>query len=88
MNKLKKLCARKVAFFNLLGSSIQCLLFVGIRSYFTQHDVCKKMGQMHLSIVEEYFSVEVAHNLRIQFGLVWYLSIEQIDVPSLVYYIL
>ena len=46
------------------------------------------MGQVHLSIVEEYFSVEVTHNLRIQLGLVWYLSIEQIDVPSLVCYIL
>ena len=39
--------------------------FVGIRSYFIQRNACRKMGQMHLSIVEEYFSVEVTHSLRI-----------------------
>ena len=66
MNKLKKVCARMVVtFYFLLGSSIQCLLSVGIRSYFTKRDVCRKMRQMYLSIVEEYFSVEDTHNLRI-----------------------
>ena len=54
-----------VTLYFLLGSSIQCLLSVGIRSYFTQRDVCRKMRQMYLSIVEEYFSVEVTHNLCI-----------------------
>ena len=64
--QVKKACARRVVtFYFLLGSSIQCLLSVGIRSYFTQRDVCRKMGQMYLSIVEEYFSVEVTHNLHI-----------------------
>ena len=38
---------------------MQCLLSVGIRSYFTQCDVCKKMLQC--TSVEEYFSVEVTH---------------------------
>ena len=88
MNKLKKLVPGRLVFSIYLVVPYSVYFFVGIRSYFTQHDVCKKMGQMHLSIVEEYFSVEVTHNLRIQLGLVWYLSIEQIDVPSLVYYIL
>ena len=55
---------RFVTFYFLFGSSIQFLLSVGIRSYFTQGDVCRKMGRMYLSIVEEYFSVEVTHNLR------------------------
>ena len=49
----------------LLFSSIQCLLSVGIRSYFTQRDVCRKTEKMYLSIVEEYFSVKVTDNLSI-----------------------
>ena len=67
INKLKKSLCQEVCvtFYFVVGSSIQCLLSVGIRSYFTQHDVCRKMGQMYLSIVEEYFSVEVKRNLRI-----------------------
>ena len=64
--RVKKVYARRFAtFYFLLGSSIQCLLSIEIRSYFTQHDVCRKMGQMYLSIVQECFSVEVTHNLRI-----------------------
>ena len=67
--KLKLNVARRVVtFYFLLGSSIQCLLSAGIRSYFTQRDVSWKMGQMYLSIVEKYFSVEATYNLRI--GLV------------------
>ena len=27
-------------------------------------DVCGKMGRMYLSIVDEYYSIEVTHNLR------------------------
>ena len=46
-------------------SPIQCLLSVVIWSYFIQCDVCRKMGQMYLSIVEEYFSVQVTRNLLI-----------------------
>ena len=67
MDKLiKKVCARRfVTFYFVADSSIQCLLSVGIRSYFTQRNVCRKMGQMYLSIVEEYFSIEVAQNLCI-----------------------
>ena len=56
---------RFVTFYFLLGSSIQCLLSVGIRSYFIQRNICRKTGKMYLFIVEEYFSVEVRHNLRI-----------------------
>ena len=64
--KLKLNVARRVVtFYFLLGSSIQCLLSAGIWSYFTQRDVSRKMWQMYLSIVEEYFSVEATHNLRI-----------------------
>ena len=66
MNELKKVYARRFAtFYFLLGSSIHCLLSIEIRSYFTQHDVCRKTGQIYLSIAEECFSVEVTHNLRI-----------------------
>ena len=54
-----------VKFYFLPGSSIQCLHSVGTWSYFTQRELCRKMGQIYLSIVEEYFSVEVTHNLRI-----------------------
>ena len=54
-----------VTFYFLLGSSIQCLLSVGTWSYLTQRERCRKMGQIYLSIVEEYFSVEVTHNLCI-----------------------
>ena len=65
-NKFKKVCVRGfVTFYFVLGSSIQCVLSVGIRSYFAQRDVCRKMGQIYLSIAEEYFPVEVTHNLRI-----------------------
>ena len=65
-NKQQRVSAKRfVTFCFLFGSSIQFLLSVGIRSYFTQGDVCRKMGRMYLSIVEEYFSVEVTHNLRI-----------------------
>ena len=57
MIELKKVNARRfVAFYFLLCSFIQCLLSVGIRSYFTQGEVFRKMG---ISIVEEYFYVEV-----------------------------
>ena len=64
--QVRKICARRfVTFYFLLVSSIQCVLSVGIRSYFTQRNVCRKIGQMYLSIVKEYFSVEVTHNLRI-----------------------
>ena len=31
----------------------------------TQHDVYRKMGQMYLSVVEQYFLVNVTHNLSI-----------------------
>ena len=58
---------RFVTFDFLLGSSIQCLLSVGIRSCLTQRDVCRKIGQMHLSIVEEYFTVEVSHNSQFMY---------------------
>ena len=44
---------------------MQSLLSVKIRSYFTQYDVCRKMGQIYQSIVEHNFSVEVTHHLRI-----------------------
>ena len=64
--QFRKVCGRWfVTFYFLLGSFIQCQLSVGIRSYFTQRDVCKKLGQMYLSIMEKYFSFEVTHNLRI-----------------------
>ena len=49
----------------LLGSSIHCPLSVGLVA--TSHktmNVFRKIGQMYLSIVEEYFSVEMTHNLR------------------------
>ena len=53
MSELKKVYARRFAAFSfLLDSSIQCLFSVGIRRYFTQCDICRKMGQMYLSIVE------------------------------------
>ena len=65
MGKLKKSVRRFVTFYFLFGSSIQCLLSVGIRSFFTQRDVCRKIGQMYQSIVEKYFSFEVTSNLRI-----------------------
>ena len=39
--------ARRFAIFSfLLGSFIQCLLSVGIRSYFTQRDVCRKSSSI------------------------------------------
>ena len=44
---------------------MQRLISIGIRSYCTQRDVCRKMGQMYLSLVEEYFPIEGTHNLRI-----------------------
>ena len=48
ISELKKAYARRFAAFSfLLGSSIQCMLSAGIRSYFTQYDVCRKMGQMY-----------------------------------------
>ena len=54
-----------MTFYLLLGSSIQCLLSVGIRGYLTQDNVCRKIEQMYLSIMEEYFSVEVTHTIPI-----------------------
>ena len=36
---------RFVTFYFLLGSSIQCLLSVGIRSYFIQRNICMKTGK-------------------------------------------
>ena len=63
MIELKKVDARRfVTFYILLRSSIQCLLFVEIRNYFTQGDVFRKMGQMHLSIAKKNISGEVTHN--------------------------
>ena len=61
MNEFKSLCQEVYNF--LLGSSIQCLFSVEIRNYFIHCNVCRKMGQMCLSIVEECFSVKVTHNL-------------------------
>ena len=63
--QVKKVNARRfVTFCFLLGSSIQCPLFVGFEA--TSHKaICRKIGQMHLSIVEEYFSVELRHNFHI-----------------------
>ena len=64
--QVKKVYARRfVTFYLLLGSSIQCLLSVGIRGYLTQGNVCRKIEQMYLSIMEEYFSVEVTHTIPI-----------------------
>ena len=64
--RVKKVFVRSFEiFYFLLGSSIQCLLFVGIRSYFAQRDIVGRWGQIYLSIVKEYFSVEVTHNLPI-----------------------
>ena len=64
----------------------------------------KKMGQLYLSIVEKYFSVEVTHNLHIflmnntpsksysvdfiHYKYCFPFHIEQIDVQSLAFYIL
>ena len=39
-------------FFLFFFFSIQCLLSGGVRSFLTQHNVCRKMGQMYLSVVE------------------------------------
>ena len=39
-------------FFLFTYSSIQWLLSGGVRSFLTQHNVCWKMGQMHLSVVD------------------------------------
>ena len=51
-NLLKYLYTKRiVTFYFCLGSSVQCLLSVEIRSYFTQ------------SIVKEYFSGDLTHNL-------------------------
>ena len=56
--RVKKIYARTfVTFYFSLSSSIQCLPFVGIRSYSTQGSISRRMGQMYLSIVKEYFSV-------------------------------
>ena len=61
--RVKKVYARRFATFSfLLSSSIQCLLSIRIRSYFAQREVCRKMGQMYLSVVDQFFSVEVTHN--------------------------
>ena len=50
MNELKKSMPGGLHFFSFsLGSFIQCLLSVGIRSYFTQHDVCRKSSSVFLS---------------------------------------
>ena len=57
--RVKKVSARRFAIFSFSpGNFIQCLLSVGIQSYFTQRDVCRKSSS-------EYFSVEVKHNLHI-----------------------
>ena len=59
MNELKKSMPGGLQFFSFsLGNFIQCLLSVGIRSYFTQRYVCRKSSSQH-------FSVEVKHNLHI-----------------------
>ena len=52
MNGLKKYAKRFASFSLLLGSSMHCLLSVGIRSCFTQCGVGREMGQMYLSVVE------------------------------------
>ena len=52
-------------FYFLIGSSVQCLLSAGIRSHFTQRDICRKMEQMYLPIVKEYIPVDVTHNLPV-----------------------
>ena len=97
MIELKKVDARRfVTFYISLRSSIQCQLSYGIRSYFTQGNVFRKMGQMYLSIVEKYISREVTHNLYfflmnstpsksfsvdfIHFKYCFQFGIEQIDV--------
>ena len=47
MNELKKVYARRFTNFSFsLGSFIQCLLSVGIRSYFTQCDVRRKSSSI------------------------------------------
>ena len=47
INKLKKSMPGGLHFFSFsLGSFIQCLLSVGIRSYFTQRDVCRKSSSI------------------------------------------
>ena len=57
MDKLKNSVSGGLQLFIWL--SIKCLLSVGIRSYFIQRDACRKMGQIYISIAEEYFSVEL-----------------------------
>ena len=48
--RVKKVYARSFAIFSfLLDSFIHCLLSVGIWSYFTQHDVCRKSSSIFLS---------------------------------------
>ena len=57
--RVKKIYARRFVIFSFsLGNFIHCLRSVGIRSYFTQRDVCRKSSS-------QYFSVEVKHNLHI-----------------------
>ena len=61
---VKKCLCHKVCNF-LLFTWYIVLLSIGIWSYFTEGDVCRKMRWMYLSIVEEYFCIEVMHNLGI-----------------------
>ena len=65
MNELKESMLGSFEPFTFYLIVLSSFYFVGIRSYFTQGHVCRKMGRMNLSIVEEYFSDEVTHNLRI-----------------------
>ena len=47
MNELKKVYGRRLAIFSIsLGGFIQCLLSVGIRSYFIQRNVCRKSSSI------------------------------------------
>ena len=47
--RVKKVCTRRFTIFSFsLGSFMQCLHSVGIRSYFTQHDVCGKSSSIFL----------------------------------------
>ena len=51
MNELKKFMPGALQFFLFhFGSSMQCLLSVGIRSYFTQRDVCRKSSTVNILI--------------------------------------
>ena len=54
MNEFKKYVPGGFYLFTFYLAVQKCLLSVGIGSYFTQGDVCRKNGQVYLSIVQEY----------------------------------